>query len=143
MTRPYYENDETKAKEAQFANVLCAVWDAELYKMSYKNRIDYLMKCQGKAYAFIEVKCRTNPMKQYPTYMLSLDKWQAGLDLQRNTGKPFILAVQWTDKMAYLPCKEVIDKVDIGIGGRKDRNDEQDIEPVVLIPIEHFRLLEG
>ena len=87
------------------------------------------------------MKCRTNPKDKYPTYMLSLDKWLAGMNMHLFGGLPFVLVVQWSDCIGFLKCVNAIKHITIDMGGRKDRNDSQDIEPVVYIPTNLFKVV--
>jgi hypothetical protein len=59
-----------------------------------------------------------------------------GLDLAKTTGKPFIIIAKWTDGVFYFVAKP--DGVTFGYGGRIDRNDSQDMEPVAFIKTQNF-----
>jgi hypothetical protein len=52
---------------------------------------------------------------------------------------PFSFIVQWDDRMAYwdMPIGWVAG--DVRWGGRSDRGDDQDAEPVEHIPVGEFR----
>jgi len=140
--RPLYENQVSLKNEADTALAVEKAWGADLIKLSMKNKIDFLLKNKtGKPRAFIEIKNRTCNRGQYPTYMLSLDKWVAGLSLQLYTQLPFILVVSWADEIGYVKCLKTLKDTTIDIGGRVDRGDAQDIEPVIHIPIHLFETL--
>ena len=143
MTRPQYENEASLKGEADTIFEVSKAWNAELVKLPIKNKIDCLMKSKksGDPRAFVELKRRTCKRHQYKTYMLSLDKWLAGLTMETHTGLPFILVVDWEDEIGYLKCNEVVAETKVNMGGRTDRNDAQDIEPVVHIPIYLFETL--
>jgi len=100
--------------------------------------IDWVFLRNQKPVAIAEVKCRTNPREQYPTLMLSLAKWMHGKQLAKELAVPFLVVIKWTDGIFW---HEVTDKslISHGFGGRTDRNDDQDVEPVVYIPINLFR----
>lgn len=139
MTRPIYENAATKADEEEVISQVAQTWKAGWTKLPISYRADYALSRQGEIVAWVEVKCRSNPKAQYPTYMLSLGKEMALLDLARHTGCPAILVVKWTDQMGYATLPVEGEKV--MMGGRKDRGDSADIEPTVHIPIAAFKAL--
>jgi len=89
--------------------------------------------------AWIEVKTRKYNMNDFDSFMLSLDKYNASVQLGSITNLPVTLVVRWKDKIGYadlLHCRGVIK-----MGGRKDRGDPQDIQPAAYIPIDDFREL--
>lgn len=140
--RPMYENEDSLKGEADTIFEVSKAWKAELVKMPVKNKIDCLMKSKsGDPRAFVELKRRACKRHKYPTYMLSLDKWLAGLTMESGTNLPFILIVDWEDEIGFLKCSEVVAQINVNMGGRKDRGDAQDIEPVVHIPIYLFETL--
>lgn len=143
MTRPQYENEASLKGEADTIFEVNKAWGVDLIKMPIKNKIDCLMKHKksGESRAFVELKRRACKRHKYPTYMISLDKWVAGLTMEVNTGLPFILVVDWEDEIGYLKCQPAVGAINVNMGGRKDRNDAQDIEPVVHIPIYLFETL--
>jgi len=49
--------------------------------------------------------------------------------------------VKWNDMVGYV-CMSEID-MDIQVGGRRDRGDAQDIEPVCMIPVKNFRRIQA
>ena len=137
MSRPIYENDETMADEAEVIDQVAARWKAGWTKLPRSYRADYALSREGKIVAWVEVKCRSNSREQYPTYMLSLGKEMALLDLARHTGCPAILVVRWTDQMGYVTLP--VEGAHVMMGGRKDRGDSADIEPTIHIPTSAFK----
>jgi len=139
MNRPMYETPESLKNEDEVAQKISAAWNTKLNKIPIKYRVDYAAERNGKIVAWIEVKCRTYNMNDFDTFMLSLDKYNASVELGKITNLPVTLVVRWKDKIGYadlLHCRGVIK-----MGGRKDRGDPQDVEPAVYIPIEDFREL--
>lgn len=140
MNRPLYETKENLKGEHEVADKIAHLWKAKLSKLPIKYKVDYAAERNGKIVAWIEIKCRTNDMNDYQTYMLSLDKYNASIELGKVTNLPVTLVVKWNDKIGYadlLHCRGVIK-----MGGRVDRGDPQDLEPAVFIPIEDFRELD-
>jgi len=72
--------------------------------------------------------------------MLSLNKIIHGMELARATDKPFLVVVEWNDMVGWHKVEKVHS---IRMGGRVDRGDWQDIEPVVHIPVTDFKQLKA
>jgi len=141
--RPIYENEASLKSEASTAFEVEKAWKSNLIKLPMKNRIDFLMKrkSDGEPKAFIEVKNRACKRHKYQTFMISLEKWVTGLAFESTTTLPFIIVVNWDDEIGYLKCSDHIAGISVNMGGRTDRGDAQDIEPVVHIPIYLFKTL--
>jgi len=136
MSRPTYETAENRGKEAEFADRLSKVSGKQFRKLPKAYRADYgVLDAAGYLTAFAELKCRTNDARRYGTYILSLHKWLSLLSLATAApGLKSLLCVRFTDcDMVY----RVQDGDDVAIkwGGRADRGDWQDQEPVVHIPM--------
>lgn len=139
MNRPIYETPESLKNEDEVASKISSAWNTKLNKLPIKYRVDYAAERSGTIVAWIEVKCRKYNMNDFDTFMLSLDKYLASVELGNTTNLPVTLVVRWKDKIGYadlLHCTGVIK-----MGGRKDRGDPQDVEPAVYIPMDEFREL--
>ena len=137
MTRQMYETDETKAKEQKLGELVGLKWKCELQKVSYKYKLDCLAMRGDIPMAWVELRCRTNDMLEYPTYMISLAKVQGAKRLEEDTGLPAFLVVEWTDQVRFVNLAQV--DWSLGFGGMHDMRDWQDQEPVCFIPIELFQ----
>ncbi len=135
--RPIYETQFDLARENEVKDTLKVMWGVEFNKLPIAYHVDWMVTRNGEAKAFAELKCRNNPRRQYPTLMLSLHKWMHGKDLAKEIGGKFIVIVKWTDGIFF--HEQGTCDVQYGIGGRKDRRDSQDIEPVVYIPTDYFK----
>jgi hypothetical protein len=102
--------------------------------------VDFMGVRNGKVVAVIEVKRRNNEYKRYPTLILSLAKFNHGAEFYMVNGLKFIFAVQFDDGCYFYEYQNG-DKFPVGFGGRTDRGDVEDIEPVVHIPIERMERL--
>lgn len=139
MNRPMYETSESLKNEDEVASRISSAWNTKLNKLPIKYRVDYAAERNGKIVAWIEVKTRKYNMNDFDSFMLSLDKYNASVQLGSITNLPVTLVVRWKDKIGYvdlLHCRGVIK-----MGGRKDRGDPQDIQPAAYIPIDDFREL--
>jgi hypothetical protein len=137
--RPTYENAASLNNEREVVEYICSRFGLTSDKLPVSYRADYALSKMGKIHAFAEVKCRTNPKDRYPTYMLALGKYMALCEMAKYAQITSRLIVRWADCIGYvdLPCE--ID--DVVIGGRTDRNDSADVEPVVHIPISAFTII--
>lgn len=135
--RPVYETREDLTRESAVAGVLEAAWRCRTAKLPRRYIVDFSLHRSGKINAWAEIKTRTCESSAYPNYMLSLEKLLAGMRLERETGLPFLLVVKWRDQTAFCAPSKVA--YEISFGGRFDRGDAQDVEPVALIPISEFK----
>ena len=138
--RLIYEKPEDLAAEKTALDKACEIWKCTAEKLPMKYELDYLLLREGKGVAWLEIKSRTNPRAAYPTYMISLGKIMAARRLSEASQLRSFLLVQWSDYCGYVRLDSLLDFT-TAVGGRTDRGDEQDIEPVALIPIVGFARL--
>lgn len=137
MSRPRYENSKSLAAEQSFAYLIQEAWKCTLAKLPLQYSIDYGVYRDDKFLGFAELKNRTVNKHTYPTYMISLSKFLKAKELNRSTGKGTSLCVSWKDECGYVRLDSILDYT-ISQGGRTDRGDWQDIEPVLYIDINSF-----
>ena len=140
--RPIYENEENISNEVEVAGQIAKAWAMETVKLKRLYPFDWgVVDSRTKqVVGFIEIKCRTNPSSQYPTYMISAEKVRWAIDTTITFAVRCFIAVKWTD-MTGVHRVNPDSKYHLFMGGRDDRNDSQDIEPVCLIPIRLFDVL--
>lgn len=140
--RPIYENAGTLAVEASTMRTACEAWGASAKKLASRYQIDWaVMATDGTMRAWAECKRRYHRFGQYDSLMVSLGKYREGRQLSLDTGMPFLLIIEWDDGIRWMRASS--DMPPIGIGGREDRSDPDDIEPCVFVPIESFKPLIG
>ena len=137
IVRPRYETKENLAQETEVLELLCRQWTCVAKKLPDRYELDYLLMRGEKAKAWLEIKVRTNNHRNYSTYMISLGKVLAARKMTEGTSLPSFLAVQWQDRMGYIRLDR-LEETEIVMGGRTDRGDAQDVEPVVLFPVQDF-----
>jgi len=106
--------------------------------------IDRAMWRDGKVVGWAEIKDRHTTSTYYPTFMMTLAKWKEGGDYFRITQIPFLIIVRFTDDVIMWTNYSdinVMDDITFGVSGRTDRNDPNDISPMVYIPMTYFKLL--
>lgn len=156
--RSRYERPADLQNELSVMNTVCSLWKCQAIKLNARRfNIDFIVfrvekdfrvidesehckKIEGASRsAFVEVRCRNNTSTKYPTMMLSNLKW---LELKRYSepNNPAIFLVSWTDKIGYVAYHQNLPH-HREWGGRNQLRDDQDIEPVVHIPIAHFRMI--
>lgn len=136
--RPFYETRKDLQNEIDALRKISVKTTPMKLPLAYK--IDFALMDGDKIVCWAEVKCRTNRYGQYPTLMISMAKLISGITLSGMTGFPFWLIVKWTDKIGALEING-LSKFEMGSGGRRDRGDDQDIEPVCHIPTSAFKIL--
>ena len=140
--RPLYETDEDRGREGSFIEELCIAWQCEARKLPMHYKLDFAMIRDGVIKAFLEIKVRNYTMDYFDTYMLSMSKVLAAREYSAFADVPSLLAVRWSDGDGFIALNSMED-FDIGFGGRADRGDSQDMEPVVFIPIANFGRLRA
>jgi len=135
-----YENGQDRKNEEAVIREIARRYGCEYHKLPVRYIVDYgLFRGRDLAY-FAEVKCRKIPRSTFPELILSLHKVGALLDLQSTHGVPSLLVACWTDSMGV--TRVPFSGMRIGWGGRTDRADDQDTEPVVYIPVDHFSKMQ-
>ena len=144
MIRPIYETSEHRASERRTADIIASSYNLSMIALPTKSQVDYMgwsdEECRVRA--FFEMKRRKVPRFRYETLMLSLHKVLAMMDIERSTGIPVMLAVTWDDGTGLLRVANTQKPLDVQIGGRRDRNDPQDVEPVVHFDVNKFIMIE-
>lgn len=137
--RPLYERPQDRAKEQAIIGQIERAWNVKAAKLKTALKLDYALAREGAVVAFAEVKARTYSWEQIDElggYMLSLDKWTQARQLC--AGLPFSLVVEAAGEVRSFTTRFDL-PFPVTLGGRKDRNDWQDVEPCILIPVQHFK----
>jgi hypothetical protein len=144
--RPVYETEADRIRERAVALKVkawlagSAAHSATAVKLKPFSPVDFaICKHDGTVVAFVEVKVRTCRSDEYDTYLLSMDKAIALRRLAQDTnGMLVYLAVEWMDRVGvFLVRADTVFSRPM-MGGRWDRGDGQDVEPVVHIPVSAF-----
>jgi hypothetical protein len=133
--RPQYETTDDIVRETEVAKHLADKWSLSAIKLRKGYKCDWAFLRNTKVTALVEIKCRTNASDKYPTVILSADKWAYLVHIDAALNIPAYFIVRFTDSIRHIrPAK--YHNFNIRMGGRYDRGDWQDMEPVVHIPIE-------
>ena len=134
--RPIYESNDDLRSEKNVVGYVSECWNVASYKLPMSYKIDYAMYRDDILMGFAEVKCRTHKFGTFPTYIISLGKVMEARRLARETETNSILIVSWTDKIGYI---DFLSHHQIRHGGRADRNDWQDVEPMCHFDLKYFK----
>lgn len=149
MQRQLFETSQHAEAEAAFVKTIMLAKKVKMHKLPISYRLDYLVSdSESRAIALAELKCRNNASNIYPTYAISLAKYDQGLRLTDHlchdlTSEPirFLLFVRFTDKDMYYKHSPINSpEICCRWGGRIwDARDEDDREPMVHIPMKFFK----
>ena len=95
-----------------------------------------LISMDSLSSAIAEIKIRDNPQLQYAEYMIGLSKVLQAKKLTEFTGQTCVVIVRWTDFTGWISLREY---KRIGWGGRTDRDDFQDLEPMAFFTASAFK----
>ncbi len=139
MTRPRYETNDNLTAEQEVVRQLCERWHCEAHKVPLHYQFDYFLTSPTRQ-AICEIKCRG---KKYDTLILSLHKIETMMRYSNTFRVAAILAVSWPDEGTHFLrlSYDLTSTCKIDMGGRTDRGDSQDIEPVLHIPVTEFKPL--
>jgi hypothetical protein len=135
--RPVYENDESLLRERSVAQALANKWMVALRKLPKYYSADYLILSNNSPRAFCEIKCR-DISSSFDTYRISLNKYIGLRTLSLNTGLSSLIVVQFKDNVILYHIVTTDNDIPISYGGRTDRNDWQDIEPLAVLNYSQF-----
>lgn len=137
--RPTYETESDLENERRIIRVIAERWNCEAKKNPQFYKVDYGLYRNGEIYAWAELRNRNISIDTYPTFHLSVSKTIFLFDLGYRTDRPAFIIVGLKDRILFhqirLPASYRITE-----GGRKDRDDPDDKEPVVNIPWDQFRV---
>ena len=143
MKRPMYETEANLENERRAKQFLEERWSCVLHKVPLKYQVDWMAMRGDNPMAFIEYKFRENlSFYKYPRYMISLDKWMKAKQLSKEVEVPFVMVITFTEGTYYGSFDNTMTlEMKYGFGGRYDRGDAQDVEPMVFLPLNIFKKL--
>jgi hypothetical protein len=140
--RTQYENEDTLRAETELKERIEHVWKCALHKLPAFYQVDFVATSNEDdsfIIGWLEVKCRSHALAKYPTVLLAASKWLKLVELARDTGLPSFFVAAFTDAVLYLDVGKAIEAKGLfryRWGGRTvNKRDDQDVEPVVHIPI--------
>jgi hypothetical protein len=145
MNRPMYESKVDLTHETKMKTFLETKWNCTLNKLPLKYQLDWMAMRGRDPMGFVEFKHREKlSIDAYPRYMISLDKWMKAKQLCKEVEIPFIMVITFTEGTYYgVFAHNGLHDVTYGFGGRYDRGDAQDVEPMIYLPLKKFQKIEG
>ena len=132
-------------RERAAASRLEKAWNCNIVKLSVKYGADWMAWRDGEVVGVIEYKNRPHDWATYPTYMISLHKWislrvAAEYSATKKHKVVPIIVVEFTDGLYWLEVTPEVASLEMG--GRIDRNDPEDVEPCMFIPMHHWKQIK-
>lgn len=140
MNRPLYETADDRLNERKIAEKIERRGRCILVKLPMCYIIDFGAMRDNKFIAWLEVKQRYRAFGKYANCFFSLLKLMRARELNAATGLPCLFVVQFDDALVY--ANVLKSNGELQWCGRDDRNDAQDMEPVLAIPNDEFTILE-
>lgn len=139
MNRADYYTKQDEENEEAVAKIITQSRGYMMEKMKKMHPMDYAAFTTDGLKAFVEIKCRTNPVAKYPTTMCGMNKVIFARQVQQAFGIKSYLFVQWTDRLGYICMDE---PCELDLGGRIDRNDPNDTGMYAYFDVSKFKVME-
>ena len=141
MKREQLEKPQDRENEALILKALCFYGkDLTWKKLPYSYNADAIIYQDDKPIRLVEVKNRPT-LKPVGDYWISALKIEGCRRWARELGLPFCLVVCASGKLRV--WKDEGEKLEWKIGGRTDRGDPADLEPMFIIPKDRWKVLPG
>jgi hypothetical protein len=139
VSRTQYESEADRRAETSVIEKVVKAFDVDgYYKLPISYVLDFAVTKSNRVIGFVEVKARSCEMKTYPTFFVAVKKVLAAGEFDR-LGLKTRLFVKWRDCIGYTLLRE---PDQITYGGRFDRGDPADQEPLAHFDINRFSILE-
>jgi hypothetical protein len=137
MRQRYETEGDRQAEEVALRGYLAGSKNVTYSKLGPSYPADFAISDPtGTVVEFVEVKCRSCLSTTYPTLQISLRKISDLAGLYQISGVPATLLISYHDQVKALDVSRPSwDRAKITIGGRTDRGDPSDIEPMLNIEI--------
>lgn len=137
--RPTYETSRDKERERAVAELISRSWVCDVAEAARYSPYD-LELYRGRALkALVEIKTRSTTFGTYNDYFISEKKVLRCLAKAKRLGVPFFLCVEFADGVYYISGLDI--GCSVAVKGRYDRADLYDLENVLSVPWEVFRVL--
>jgi hypothetical protein len=145
VSRPTYETSEHLDGERRAIEHVEAIWGVQCNKTPKYYKIDYtVVSPNNNVVGWAEVRGKNFVRGKYRTFYTSLEKAMTLVRFEALTAKPAVVIVAWLDGIyCYRFTVNDTRTRQIKWDGRtvNSRGDDQDIEPVIHIPVDAFTLI--
>lgn len=136
-----FATKEDREAEREVAALVEKAWNCELHQFGALSPIDWYAVRAGRMVGLLELKSRSHACGTYQTTWLVVRKWLALMLGSIAFGVPAIFVVKFTDRVMWIPLRE-INASRIVIGGcTRYVKAVSDINPMIEIPVEQLREL--
>jgi len=127
--------------EDLIAGRLARCWKCDVRRLAEYDRVDYYLVRDETVMAVCELKVRDVKHDAYPTVYLSARKYASLTLLGSAFGVRPLFIVAFAD--GWLGYVNVLDvpRQKLLMRGRHDRNKDNDVEPMLQVPLESFKLI--
>lgn len=136
------ETEKDIQSELAAQEILKVRWNCTFRKFGDFSAIDWSMHRDGRLVAVAEFKRRYRDQLEFDTVYLNLQKWMALTFVSIGLEVPAYYIVHFNDGIGYVQ----VDKIDASkhrVCGREDRERESDIQPVISIKTDQFKMVKG
>jgi len=147
MKRAKYETQRDLNAEMRIIARIKEKWGCDAVKMPHEYYTDFFLtemsaERRVMAKATCEIRCRSHRFGTFDSVFISLNKARNILQMAEFTGLPALFVVQWVDQCGFIKLEPPLPP--ISIGGRNNKRDKYDTEPVVNLPVKDFiKLWDG
>lgn len=140
-----YEDNEDRANEKTAKARLEKVWRVTLHKLPMTHPIDFVATFNDRVLAWIEYKKRGFIWGDYPSVIISVRKVSSLRRFAAIAGKALFVVEDKTGELraTRIHLDERFDQVAMWGGQTRTTRDPTDIEPVVMLPLDRFRPIDG
>jgi hypothetical protein len=149
--RQKYESNADLDRQKEVEQFLASALSVNVVRMP---DVSYGLDCYGVSKTpdedgfhsikwYAEIKCRDHTEATFKTLFISALKFERGYGLSMSTGVPFYIVVRFANGKIFCHTYSHEKEYRVTLGGRTDRGDAADMEPVVHIPISEFHEICG
>jgi hypothetical protein len=140
MTSVMYETPaDLQREQATIERFLAHFPGCTAEKLPRNTHADFaILSPKGKRVLYVEVKQRFCSRRRYSTYWIGKSRLERLARSALRDGVTPLLLVEWEDALGFVDPNKALKASKISIGGRTDRNDERDIEPMASFPFHLF-----
>ena len=127
-----YETQDDHAHKCELATIFARVYKCDVTVLPCLSPMDVIFS-RGELKLYAEIKRRYNDRTKYPTLMMD----KAKLDWCVENRAAGIAVIEWNDCTGWISLRA---PHTVGQGGRRDRNDKNDIDTCAFYPVDKFEI---
>lgn len=136
-----FQTYEDRKSETEVAQLLAEAWACNVRSFGALAVVDWYAERHGRLIGILELKTRSHPHAKYPTVFLNVRKWFALTMGSMGMRVPAIYVVRFDDGVRWVPLTGIDPSRHRMAGCAHIVKNDNDIEPVIDIPIEKFALV--